>query len=350
MLWHVNAGNTSNAKRAGRNPLMTEDELKAIMLQAGINNLAIRPIISDIQIGELRRTIEEYDTAVLALHPGVRNTKNLHQMQHTPQDIELHGPVAGHWSFRMERLNKKLGDVNTNGQPGERERTALKARYKSTQVSLLHVWLEATAQTPIQRSFTNDIRKMLSQCIPQDFKANTSTTEAISCICDEVEEASDMRLSGSIYELGSRDNLSAHELFYVKSALKQNWDTRRLPVSIYNDGHTLRASSMDFVIYPIVTRFRQMRHDQKRLHHFPAIRNLAELQLKDVKDCLFAIKPQSGVLTCRRQSDIRLYAILTVFSHRLTDHQGNQGPERHYMISTELKMDRADDVLRYRTL
>jgi hypothetical protein len=97
---------------------MTPEKLDAIMIQAQRNNLAIRPIISDIKIRELGRTIDEYDVRVTKLHPGVRRTENLHQMQHAPQDIELHDPVASHWSFRMGRLNRKLRDVNNNGTPG----------------------------------------------------------------------------------------------------------------------------------------------------------------------------------------------------------------------------------------
>lgn len=82
------------------------------MLLVQINHLAFRPVISSVQLGDLRRTIAEYIPLVLQLFPGIRETKNLHQMPHIPQDIELHGPVYCHWSFKMERLNKKIIDVN----------------------------------------------------------------------------------------------------------------------------------------------------------------------------------------------------------------------------------------------
>jgi hypothetical protein len=54
------------------------------------------------------------------------------------------------------------------------------------------VLLEKTAANEAQRHFVRDIRHILSQCIPQDFKAASRASDSISNICDDVEEVHDL--------------------------------------------------------------------------------------------------------------------------------------------------------------
>lgn len=162
VLWYINSLNQSTALRLGYNPLMATEELDAIMLQTQINNLAIRTTISSIQINELRLILSRYTPL----------TKNAHQIEHIPQDIEQHGSVYAQWAFRLERTNKKLDDVNTNGKPGERERTALKARYRGTQVGLLHIQLEDLARTPAEKEFVAGVQPLIDS-MPNDFKVQS---------------------------------------------------------------------------------------------------------------------------------------------------------------------------------
>lgn len=350
VLWWMNSNNPSHAIRAGKNPLMTEDEIRAIMLKAQINNLAIRPVISSVQVGELRRTIAEYVPLALRLHPGIVKTKNLHQMTHIPQDIELGGPVYCQWSFKMERLNKKLGDVNNNGKPGERERTALKSRYRSTQIGLMYLQLNDVANSPSEKTFARDIHQLLQDSLPQDFKLESRSSSVVESIVrdtEDLEGASDQeRLS---VRFPSEGNLSSSELYMVKAALKSSRSGRLLRVCIFDEsiGTGSRGSGM-FRIFPTATRYKEIRFRHKRFRSFVEYKDIASRALADLKDCLFAIKPERDVLLCRRTVDIKLCAVISVFAHRLTTPSGTLGQERLFMLSSELTARDCQDCLGYR--
>lgn len=349
-LWWINSLNTSKAVRTGRNASMTAEELHCVMLLVQITHLAIRPVISSIQNSELRDNIAQYIPLALRLHPGMKNTRNLHQMTHIPQDIELHGPVYCHWAFKMERLNKKLGDVNTNGKPGERERTALKARYRSTQIGLLHCQLETMASTDAEKSFAANLQNLLEDSLPSDLQGNSKYSATIRSIREDKEDLRNREVGkGIVLRFGQPESLSATELYMIKDALRTSKGTRNVMVHIHDESVNSRSSHPgSWRIFPAAVRFKEVKFQHTRFRGFPGRDNLRQRSLMEFRDCIFAIKPISDILTCRNSEPIKVCAILDVFTHRLSKDGSGQSEERIFAVISDLIRAEADDFLEYR--
>jgi hypothetical protein len=82
----------------------------------------------------------------MCLCPGLKATRNLHQLAHITDDIRAHGPVYSHWCFVVERTGKTMKNANTNGKVIET--TAINARLRASTASLIQQQLPNHANTP----------------------------------------------------------------------------------------------------------------------------------------------------------------------------------------------------------
>jgi hypothetical protein len=119
--------------------------MEAILQLSTIIRLLLRPSISQKQVHEAKMIIASFQKRLLQLRPGLRYTRNLHQLAHILGDIEAHRPVYCMWCFHGERFGQEVKYFNTNGK--QVELGALNAQMKAAWVAWLSHQLQSFARS-----------------------------------------------------------------------------------------------------------------------------------------------------------------------------------------------------------
>lgn len=306
-IWAAN-GAESRRSRApnelGHNTRLTEQELRLVLLLAEWSSLVMRPSISETMLAKAEELIVEWQKQAFKLHPMLRGLPNMHFIRHIGQDIRSFGPVYGFWNFAPERINKLLGNMNSNNHSG-------------LETSLLRRFLDLGMVEPLlgrlEGQAANDAQVDAAQALKQVYGKVAADDPVISVFRTAPEDLAAETLCRDQLRLakGKPGQIQVDILFYMKTAISKYFDS----ASFRHDEPGREAQPpASFVLHPNVTnhaRFVYGRKVFKSLEH-PSL--LAKQQTACLKDCLFEFREDSEVFNCvlgRRKT----FLIDRIFTH-----------------------------------
>jgi hypothetical protein len=174
LLSRSNEARNSN-NRGKSSTRITPEEVEMLLLLSGINLVLIRPEISEIQLQEAEKLIKRLVPLALKIRPGLRATRNLHQLIHIIDDIRAHGPIYSHWCMCGERCGKCIKNGNTNKKT--LEITAINARLKASTAGLIQSVLSRYTEHPEDQEAVLKLASFQSGFLKNDQARGSSASE-----------------------------------------------------------------------------------------------------------------------------------------------------------------------------